>query len=265
MCCLEHPTKPESQFHSTMNIFSKSTVIALFMAALPVSASFGGEAPSQLWSASPPPVQQTFSNISMYGGEGFYWGIQGGINAYQSYEGTERANIGGKSIALEMREKLGGFGGVKCGYAFGSGNGILSAFEADVFYNGADYDLDCRVDTKKFGSATGRFDTGAIMGNYIVRFGTGRLQPYVGAGIGGWLGQVSDTRLSIDGIGSVRIGSDETNGGFAWQLLAGVDYYLSEKMSFFSEYKFLNYHGIDLPTSDPVQQHFVGAGVRFHF
>ena len=248
-----------------MRILSKQNLFAISVAALLTGAAHGGEAPSQLWNA-PPAMQQPAPPVSLYGGEGFYWGIQGGINAYQTYEGTERTKINGTNVTLEMREKVGGYGGLKWGYAFGSGTGILSALEADIFYNGVDYDLEGRADGSKFGSVTGRFDTGALMGNYIMRFGVGRqFQPYIGAGIGGWFGQIQDTRLSLDGLGSARISSGDTSGGFAWQLLAGADYFVSERMSLFTEYKFLAYHGIDLPTSDPVYQHLVGVGVRFYY
>jgi opacity protein-like surface antigen len=247
-----------------MRLLSKKNAFALTLAALPLCASHGGEAPVQLWEATPA-VQPMVPRVSIYGGEGFYWGLQGGINAYQSYEGTKRGTVNGTKVTLEMREKVGGYGGVKWGYAFSNGGGFLSAFEADVFYNGADYDVDARTDHEKLGSVTGRFDTGAVMGNYILRFGQGQFQPYIGAGIGGWFGQISDTRVSIDGVGSLRVGSGDTNGGFAWQLLAGFDYYFSERMSLFTEYKFLNYHGIDLPTSDPVRQHLVGVGLRVHY
>ena len=238
-----------------------ASTLAFVLFSLPLAVSQAGE--PVLWNAPAPPPQ-SIPQVSLYG-EGFYWGLHGGANVYQGYEGTERRTIDGTSFALEMREKVGGYGGIKWGYAFSHNSTVKSAFELDVFYNGADYAVDARADGKKFGGATGRFDTGAILGNYIVKFGQGQFQPYIGAGIGGWFGQVNDTRITLDDVGSVRIGTDEFSGGFAWQLMAGADYYFNDTTSFFMEYKYLNYHDIDLPTDDPVQQHLVGAGLRFHF
>jgi predicted porin len=56
------------------------------------------------------------------------------------------------------------------------------------------------------------------------------------------------------------------NGGFAFQVGAGVDYYFSPKWSTFVEYKFLDYTnaGGDFNNSN-IGQHLVGGGVKFHF
>ncbi len=198
-------------------------------------------------------------------GVGPYGAIQGGANLYQSYEGTQRATVGGRSVALEVKEKLGGFVGLKLGYGF-DGGVVRPAIELDAFYNAADFKVEGRVDGKVVAKGTGRFDTGAFLVNGLLRFDLGGpFMPYLGAGAGFWFGQVDDARLTVVGGPSIK-GDDTSSGaGFAAQGLGGFDYWFSEKLSAFTEYKFLNYFGSDLPTSDTVSQHLLGVGLRMNF
>jgi opacity protein-like surface antigen len=218
----------------------------------------------------PPPAPEPFTApapVSSFG-EGLYFALHGGLNAYQSYEGTGRATTeGGESAALEFREKVGGYGGIKIGYGWGGG-AVKPAIEFDGFYNAVDFAADARLDGKKFGSATGRNDTGAFLINGILRFETGsNFSPYVGAGAGFWVGQTSDFRISGNsGSPSLRVPSNDNATGFAWQLMAGFDYFMSERMSFFSEYKWLNYQDVQFGNSeDRTGQHLVGVGIRWFF
>lgn len=59
-------------------------------------------------------------------------------------------------------------------------------------------------------------------------------------------------------------GEGGSNSGFAWQLIGGADYYFTEKVSAFLEYKFLNYEDAGL-AEDRISQHLVMLGLRFHF
>lgn len=198
-------------------------------------------------------------------GVGPYFALQGGINAWQNYEGTERTSIGGVSIAAEREEKVGGFGGIKLGYAFGQG-AVRQALELDAFYNGVDSDIEFRADGDRFADLSQRYDTGAFLVNYLVRFDLGSFQPYIGAGAGLWVGQAEDTRLTIPGVTSIRQGNSDTETGFAWQAVAGSDFFFSESFSLFLEYKWLNYQNTNLQgANDRVGQHLVGAGLRFFF
>jgi opacity protein-like surface antigen len=195
-------------------------------------------------------------------GVGGYFALHGGVNVYQSYEGTERRG----DFALETREKVGGYGGIKLGYGWAGSGAVSPAVELDAFYNGADFSVDARENGDRLGSVTGRFDTGAVLVNGIARFGEGPFKPYVGAGIGGWFGQISDTRIAGTDGGGIRINDGGTNGGFAWQVMAGFDYFLNPSMSLFGEAKLLAYHDINLPSADdPMYQVLVGVGVRWFF
>ncbi|QQL46066.1 outer membrane protein [Sulfuriroseicoccus oceanibius] len=229
--------------------------ISLLIASVGIAAA--GTAPKQI-AIEPIDVAPSY-------GVGQYFSLQGGINAYQNYEGTIRRTIGGESYALEAKEKIGGVGGIKWGYGW-DGETVKPAIELDAFYNGVDVGLDLRDSSgSNVGSATARFDTGAFLINGILRFDTdSAFLPYLGVGIGGWVGQTEDTRVTIGG-SSARISDNDTNGDLAAQAIAGCDYFYNDTTSIYIEYKYLNYWGADLPSDDPVQQHIVVAGLKWFF
>jgi opacity protein-like surface antigen len=55
-----------------------------------------------------------------------------------------------------------------------------------------------------------------------------------------------------------------SNSGFAWQLIGGADYYFTEKMSAFLEYKFLNYEDAGFSRGSH-QSAPRRLGLRWHF
>ena len=182
-------------------------------------------------------------------GRGLYLAAQGGVNLYQS---TANDTIDG--VALTSKSKVGGFGGLKLGYVFGTVlDTVRPAAEIDGFYNGfsqsatADY-LGYKIDDIKV-----KVNSGALMANGLVRFALSSFQPYIGVGVGGYNADESVT------VSDVKASVNRT--GFAWQLLAGVDCYITDSVSVFTEYKFLNY----MDSGDRLGQQLVGAGVRFHF
>lgn len=196
-------------------------------------------------------------------GTGFYLGLQAGINAYQDFGGTRRFSLNGNDVSIEPNENVGFVGGLKAGYVFGTGT-VRPAIEADFFYNGVKADLDARVDGNDTDfNAEGDLNSGAFMGNFLVRFAFDRFQPYVGVGAGGWVAEANDVEVTIDGR-DYDLGSSSGDSGFAWQIIGGADYYFTEKLSAFLEYKFLNYEdaGFD---GDVIDQHIVVLGLRWHF
>ena len=195
-------------------------------------------------------------------GTGFYVGLQAGINAYQDFGGTRRLEIGGRDVAIEPNEKVGFAGGLKIGYVFGTGS-VRPAIEADLYYNGVDADLDARIDGEDTDfNAEGKLHSGAFIANVLLKFGTDHIQPYIGAGAGGYYTESQSGEVTIAGRHFDLPGG--SNSGFAWQLIGGVDYYLNEKTSIFGEYKFLNYEDAGF-TEDRISQHIVVLGVRWHF
>ena len=228
--------------------------------------------------APPPPV---------YGyGLGFYGAIDAGANIYQN-RGDDRTFTGDNRIndptdrdfqaTLDVSPKndVGFFGGIKLGYVFGSGV-VRPAIEGDFFYNGfrggADFTLRDRFDDViAERDVTTWINTGAFMGNFILRLAPGnqRFQPYAGAGVGIYFAESAGTEVvdPVTGRVPVNTGGGQSHADLAWQIVAGSDYYWTPKLSTFIEYKFLNYTSTQIDTDQDrvLRQHLLGAGVRFHF
>jgi opacity protein-like surface antigen len=195
-------------------------------------------------------------------GTGLYVGLQAGINAYQDFGGTRRFSLGASDISLEPNEKVGFVGGLKLGYVFGAGT-VRPAIEADLYYNGVQADLDARVNGNDVDfNADADLHSGAFMGNFLLRFCFDRFQPYLGGGVGGYYAESQDVEVRI--ANRTFHGDGGSNSGFAWQLIGGADYYFTEKVSAFIEYKFLNYEDAGF-SGDRIDQHLVVAGLRMHF
>ena len=231
------------------------------MAAFLAISLQAGPAPVESKNVAPPPPPELY-------GTGWYFGIDLGANIYQD-RGDNRnfTDLNGDTLFLSPTNDTGFFGGVKLGYVFGTGS-VRFALEEDMFYNGwktgADSVLRVNgVTTTSSSSVT--INTGAFMTNGLVRFnGSGKFQPYIGFGIGAYYAE------SAGG----NFGPFNTSGGgnhadFAWQAIAGADYYFNPKMSMFIEYKFLEYTAsqVDFGNADSrvLGQQLLGAGVRFHF
>ncbi|PYK85221.1 MAG: hypothetical protein DME40_18150, partial [Verrucomicrobia bacterium] len=136
----------------------------------------------------PPPI--------LYG-TGFYGAIDLGANVYQDRGGNRtltddnpNSAFFGDSLEVDPKNDVGFFGGIKLGYVFGTGV-IRPTVEGDFFYNGfrggGNFTLrDSFGDVLAQRNATTWINTGAFMGNFILRFAPGnqKFQPYVGAGVG---------------------------------------------------------------------------------
>ncbi len=234
------------------------------LAALTASATAG----DTVWNAPKNPVTIAPAPAPAYG-QGWYFGLQGGLNVYQDYQNTNRNGSfrlpSGKKVDTKLdTSNVGGFGGIKLGYGFGGG-AIKPALELDAFYNAYDIKFSAKTSDAS-ANGKGRLDSGAFLGNLMFRYDGGRFMPYLGAGAGFFWGQVDDVRLTL---GSESItGESDSSTEFAWQILGGFDYFFNPRTSFFTEYKFLNYEN---PNSDrifgssAVRMHLIGVGVRWFF
>lgn len=188
---------------------------------------------------------------------GFYAGIEGGLNVAQN-------DI--KSYGLNTMDKLGWAGGLKLGYDFNNCQNLITpALEVEGLYTSFGH----HWDGEAYGyNATekARVGTFAYMANGIAKVNLGAWQPYVGAGAG-FFSAKAKSALKVDDFGEFNQGSEDRD-GFAWQLLAGVDYNITSRVSIFTEYKWLNCvirNGNDFLGKGDLGQHLVTAGVRFHF
>ena len=234
---------------------TKLILTALACTAIP---AFAGPPPAPSKAVIPPPEP-------IYG-VGWYGAIQAGINAHQNVVDADDITIGDIRFSFEDNSEVGFFVGGKLGYVFGTGT-IRPALELDAFYNHFEADVDVDVDGgDRDGDANlgGDIDSGAFLLNFLVKFGNGRCQPYVGGGVGVHTSELNDAHIEAAGVSRDLGGGDATD--FAWQLVGGVDYYFTEKFSMFLEYKWLNYEGTGNEIiEDRIDQHLIGLGARIHF
>src|SRR5574338_69222 len=223
-------------------------------------------------------------------GTGFYGGIDAGANIFQN-RGDDRtfsddnpnSPFFGSTLDVNPKNDVGFFGGLKLGYVFGTGV-IRPTIEGDFFYNGfrggADFTLNeaftpCPSCPTEFSvhqrDATSWINTGAFMGNFILRLapGEGRFQPYAGAGVGVYYAESAgvEVRDPVTGAVPINTGGGRNHADLAWQVVAGSDYFFTHNISAFIEYRFLNYTSTQIDTNQDrdLRQHLLGAGVRFFF
>src|SRR6184192_1027383 len=239
---------------------------ALLVGLLTASLQAGQEVYKQVAPPPPPP---------MYG-LGFYGAIDMGANIYQNRgsDTTFTDTIGGTedfgdTLTVSPKNDVGFFGGVKLGYVFGTGV-VRPTIEGDFFYNGfeggANFTLrDSAGVVLAQRNLTTWINTGAFMGNFILRFAPGnqKFQPYAGAGVGVYYAESAGfefqgQRENFSGSGG------RSHADLAWQIIAGSDYYWTPKFSTFIEYHYLDYTSIQIDTrqSRDLGQHLIGAGVR---
>jgi opacity protein-like surface antigen len=231
-----------------------------------VTASLqAGEAVAYKQIVPPPP--------ELYG-VGFYGAIDMGANIFQN-RGDEIVfeDRFGDTLTVDPKNDVGFFGGIKLGYVFLTGI-VRPTIEGDFFYNGfrggADFTL-----RDSFGTVLAERDvstwinSGAFMGNFILRFAFGRFQPYGGAGVGAYYAESAgvEVRNPLTGTVPINTGGGQSHADLAWQVVGGSDYYWTPKFSTFIEYKFLNYTSTQIDTRQDrdLKQHLLGAGVRLHF
>lgn len=231
------------------------------MKKLLILLTAGIAATSSVLAGPSTPQSKLVTPVEELYGVGWYGAIDGGVNIYQSFSGGESASVRGHKLSLDPSGEVGGFGGLKLGYVFGTGF-VRPALEADCFYNGFESNLDLKVDGKHLAGLDSRLDSGAFLGNVLIRFNLDRFQPYVGAGAGCWVGKANDASVKI-GSRSYSVNGSDTETGFAWQVVAGADYYFTPKFSSFLEYKFLNYE--DCVFDGAIRQQLVALGLRLHF
>lgn len=109
-------------------------------------------------------------------------------------------------------------------------------------------------------------DTTAVMVNYLKEVPLGRCTGYFGGGVGwGW--------TSMDGdIATIQYG--DSSDGFAWQLIAGIDIPVTERLALFTQYRYLvlddaefttDFGDFTNVTDDNPANHSVLIGARVSF
>jgi opacity protein-like surface antigen len=215
-------------------------------------------------------------------GLGFYGAIDMGANVFQNRGGDRTFSddnrdspFFGDTLTVSPKNDVGFFGGIKLGYVWGTGV-VRPTFEGDFFYNGfrgganftlneADGDLIAQRNVNTW------INTGAFLGNFILRFAPGnqRFQPYFGAGVGVYYAESAGVEVvdPVTGRVPINTGGGRSHADLAFDVLAGSDYFFTPNFSAFIEYKYLNYQSTQIDTREnrALGQQLVGAGVRFFF
>jgi opacity protein-like surface antigen len=230
------------------------TIMSTFLCA----SAFAGSPDFKQVAPAPPPCEF---------GTGWYFALDGGANVFQSFDDSfSRVLPGGDVLALHIDHNVGGYGGIKLGYVFGTGT-FRPAIEEDMFYNGIPTSAHVDLNNVEVAHSSNMINSGAFMTNFIARFALGKFQPYVGAGVGAYYAEAAGTDFTVVRNGrTFGAGGGKNSGSLAWDVVAGADYYWTCKFSTFAEYHYLDYVGLDVGNGHhQLGQHLVGAGIKFHF
>jgi opacity protein-like surface antigen len=197
-------------------------------------------------------------------GSGWYGAIDIGANIFQDRGDVRNFSLGNSTLRIDPNNDTGFFGGIKIGYVFGQSS-VRFALEEDMFYNGWETGADSTLTVggvTTTSSSSIRVNTGAFMTNGLIKFSNGKFQPYIGFGIGAYYGESAGGNIGP----FTNLSGGASHADFAWQAIAGADYYMNRTNSLFVEYKFLEYTSYpEWGNTRVLGQHLLGAGWRFHF
>jgi opacity protein-like surface antigen len=194
-------------------------------------------------------------------GIGAYAAVDGGANVYQNFDDTFTR----REFTLHLDHNVSGYGGIKLGYVFGTGD-YRFALEEDMFYNGISTSAHVDENGREVARSSNHIRTGAFLTNGILRFAMDdKFQPYLGGGVGAYYAKTQSGDVTIGGRTFETVGG-RSSGSLAYDGIAGLDYYWTPDISTFVEYHYLGYAALDVGDGNHrLGQHLVGAGVRFHF
>jgi len=187
----------------------------------------------------------------------FYFGFQGGWN-----EAFDVVNSQGSELSLDD--------GTAFYFSLGRMNGRNLRTEIELSFR--DNDITSLLTADGELPASGDLQTFSGMTNVyweFIKSPTGRLKPYIGAGVG-FLSATTDLRLASD-LGSSATESDSSS-SFAYQWMAGINFKVSNHLDLYGEYRFVEADGFgiqsdrdDLSGDFDYSANSVGGGLRWKF
>ena len=171
----------------------------------------------------------------------WYVGIDGGVSLFEDLDIAATPAAAGAGYTADADHEYGYDFGGRVGYDFGA-----FRLEAEASYRGADPDTIRVAGVTYDGTVVGTEPAGdteslSFMLNGLLDFGPDDgLQGYVGGGVG-------IARTSVD-VATVLTGQlvDDSDSGFAWQILAGVRAPLTDSIDVGLRYRFFNHDNVDL-------------------
>jgi opacity protein-like surface antigen len=227
-------------------------------------------------------VKQAASTVQQ-SDAGFYIAAFGGAN-FDTWYGNDRQTVttlGGSTTSSEsnINSQWGGAGGIKIGYNFQSTQAGFLLLQPAVELEGLYVGMDASSSSNVFAPGNSeRFSTNSadMFINGILRFKNSSIvTPYIGLGVGG---QYLTTHGEITpAVGGSVTGLDTSDFDFAAQGLFGIDVAITDHISLFTEYKFIEAVGTDAKNAnvgagstyrfkpDQIQQNLITAGVKYTF
>ena len=183
-------------------------------------------------------------------------------------QGTTGANF-------SLNSEISGAGGIKLGYAWPFDKEPIDQFNEEFGDNRprlgggieleAGYLNDQLKGSNAGGNLSGDIDNAYFLVNFLLKSRMGNFVPYIGGGVGGAYTSLSDPVIP----GATGLDDDAVS--FAYQGVAGLDYYFRPDWSVFTEFKYLVLQDLSLGDGGGGldfgnYQHFLlGMGVRKTF
>ena len=182
----------------------------------------------------------------------FYVGIFGGYVAPEDMTWT--SSVTGASADLALDES--GMVGVKFGYVLPQARALAIELEWNYMF---EQDIPPQV----IGGVreSGDVALSNFLVNLILRYPEGKVHPYIGAGIGASSMNIRNT----ESVGGIVYVAEETETGFAWQLLAGVNVELAPNLSADLAYRYFGTNPDFTVIDVDYRAHAVTFGLNFHF
>jgi hypothetical protein len=176
------------------------TLVMLAFSSFLVTSLLGGPPDFKQVAPAPPPCEF---------GTGWYFALDGGANVYQDINRShDRTFANGDVISLSSDSNVGGWGGIKLGYVFGTGT-FRPTIEEDLFYNGVPTNFHLRLNGTEVAHSSNLINSGAFMTNFIARFAFGKFQPYAGGGVGAYYAAAAGSDITINRTGTTFSTSGE--------------------------------------------------------
>jgi outer membrane protein OmpA-like peptidoglycan-associated protein/opacity protein-like surface antigen len=155
---------------------------------------------------------------------------------------------GGTDMKIDLKNNAGY--GLKLGYIFPALKWLATEMEYAHIQS---------QDVNEPGSS-GEFKADNLMANLVVRYPKGNIHPYIGGGVGWSWGDFKATGPVIDSI------NDKDN-AFAWQVLAGVNFEITPKLSADVGYRYVRskYNNVCDDLDAKSANHMFLIGLNFHF
>jgi opacity protein-like surface antigen len=182
-----------------------------------------------------------------------YFGVFGGWVIPQSM--NWKSNVTGNSADLSLDNS--GMLGLKLGYILPQARVIALEFEWNYMFQ---QNIPSQVVSGV--TESGNVALNNFLVNLILRYPEGRVHPYIGGGIGASSMNIQDTEAIA---GRVVNYANETSTGFAWQLLAGVNFDLAPNLSADLTYRYFGTNPSFTAINVDYRTQAVTVGLNFHF